>query len=354
MRLTRRGWAVVVVVVGLVAMGWVYGPRELNAVVTPLVVVLVAGVITTALTDRPRIRRTAVADGCVGDSRTVTVTIETDRAVSATVRDAIGDGLSAANPAAAVTLDGETEFSYELQLDERGAHQIGPLSISVVDLFGLVERRVTDDETTSIVVAPPIYDLRGGTDRDRQLLAATSRPDRAEFDHLREYERGDSLRDVHWKSAAKRPDGELVVTEYTDGDGAGSATIAAESSVGATDEMAAAAASVTSYLLDHGAQVGLSLPTDRRHPESGADHRNDLLGRLAVVGPGELADSTRAAADVLVQTDERGTRIIVDDHTIPFDRVRGDNEREAGPRDANLSPQSGGDGTEQSPSEVPT
>ncbi|WP_265109127.1 DUF58 domain-containing protein [Halosolutus halophilus] len=325
MRLTRRGWAVVVVVVGSIAMGWQYGPRALNAVVTPLLVVLVAGTITTALADRPRVRRGAVAEGFVGETRTIAVTIETERAVSATVRDAVDDGLTATtDPAEMTTLDGETEFSYDLRLEGRGDRRVGPLAISVVDLFGLVERRFEYEETASVLVYPPVYDLRGGTDRDLHLLAdAATRRDREEFDHLREYQRGDSLRDVHWKSAAKRPDDGLVVTEYVNDDDAGSAVVAAECTPTRVDDLATAVASVATYLLEEGVNVGVTLPAADRQPGSGHDHHYDLLGLLAVVEAGELDERARTNADVLVQADANGTRIVVDDRTIPFDRLRG-------------------------------
>ncbi len=337
MRLTRRGWAVVLVIIGLVAMAWQYGPRALNAVVTPLLVVVVAGAVTTALTERPRVSRSAVDEGHVGESRTVTVTIETNRAVSATVRDAVGDGLSAADPTAAVTLDGETEYSYELALDERGDRRIGPLSIVVVDLFGLVKRRFTDEETTSVLVYPPVYDLRGGGDQELQPIAEIARRrDREEFDHLREYQRGDSLRDVHWKSAAKRPGDELVVAEYADTDRAGSVTVAAECSPESADEMAATAASVATYLLECGGntRVELLLPDERQQPKSGHDHHRELLAALAIVEPGELDAQARTNADVLVQADADEPRIVIDGQTIPFDRLRD--------RDRNRAQRTGG------------
>ncbi|MFC4542505.1 DUF58 domain-containing protein [Halosolutus amylolyticus] len=324
MRLTHRGWAAVLVVTGSIAMGWQYGPRALNAVVTPLVVVLAAGVLTIALADRPRVRRSGVAEGFVGETRTVETTIETERAVSATVRDAVGDGLTATDPVAVTTLDGESEFSYEIRLEERGDHPVGPLTIGIVDLFGLVERRFEYEGTASVLVYPPIHDLRGGAGRDLHLLAdVATRPDREEFDHLREYERGDSLRDVHWKSAAKRPDEELVVTEYVENDAAGSAIVAAECTPTRIDDLATAVASVATYLLQTGVDVGVTLPTGARPPGSGQQHHYDLLGLLAVVEAGELDEGTRATADVLVQADANGTRVILDDHTIPFDRLRG-------------------------------
>ncbi|WP_247003036.1 DUF58 domain-containing protein [Halosolutus gelatinilyticus] len=323
MRPTRRGWGVVAVVGFALAMSFRYGPRSLNAVVTPLLVVVLAGVVTAVRARRPTVTRTPSLEGFVGERLTVTATIETNRAVPATVQDAVGDGLSAIDPSEATTLGGTREFSYGIELEERGDHRVGPLSITVTDLFGLFERRFTYEECTDVLVYPPVYDLRG-SDGDFAVLAEIAdRIDREEFDHLREYRRGDALRDVHWKSAAKRPDDDLVVTEYASDESAGSAVVAAECTPDRTDELAAAVASVATALLELGVDVGLDLPAESRPPGSGQDHHYDLLRSLAVVDAGELEDERRDGAAVLVQADVDGTRVVVDGRTVAFDRLRG-------------------------------
>ncbi|WP_306054193.1 DUF58 domain-containing protein [Natronococcus wangiae] len=335
MRLTRRGWSVVAVVAFGVVMSWQYGPRSLNAVVTPLLVVLIAGALTAVRADRPRVRRHSVADGFIGERRTGSVAVETDSSVAATVRDDVGDGLSAPAATAETTLDGEIAFEYELALEERGERRIGPLSITVRDVFGLCERRFEHEETTSVLVYPRVYDLRGGASRDLEVLAGVAkRADREEFDHLREYQRGDPLRDVHWKSAAKRPGDELVVKEFAADETTGSATIAAECIPDREDELAAAVASVATYLLELGVSVGLTVADDDRPPGAGREHHRSLLRLLALVDARELEDRDQADADVLIQSDANGTVIVVDGYEIPFDRLRGiGNDRRAGGAD---------------------
>ncbi|MFC4439630.1 MULTISPECIES: DUF58 domain-containing protein [Natrialbaceae] len=324
MRLTSRGWAVVAVVAFGITMSWQYGPRALDAVVTPLLVVLFAGVLTTVRAERPRTRRLPVSEGFIGERRTVAVGIETDSSVAATVRDDVGDGLSASGAAAETTLEGETEFEYDLTLEGRGERRIGPLSVTVGDVFGLCERRFEYEETTNVLVYPRVYDLREGTNRDLELLADVARrEDREEFDHLREYQRGDPLRDVHWKSAAKRPGDELVVKEFAADETSGSATIAAECIPGREDELAGAAASVATYLLELEVDVGLTLADDRRPSSTGREHHRSLLRLLAVLEGRELDDRDRTEADVLIQSDANGTVVVVDGYEIPFDRLRG-------------------------------
>ncbi|MDF9745010.1 DUF58 domain-containing protein [Natrinema salsiterrestre] len=325
MRLTRRGWAAVAVACGAVALSWQSGPRALNAVVVPLVVVLLAGLLTVARADRPRVVRQPVTDGFIREDRAVEVAIETDGTVAATVRDTVGDGLSATtDPHADTTLDGEETFGYDVRLEARGERRVGPLSITVTDVLGLVERRFAYEEPTSVLVYPRVRDLSQGPAADVETLASVAdRRANEEFDHLREYRRGDPLRDVHWKTAAKRPEDDLVVTEYTDDDDTGAVTVAADCLVDRSDEMASAAASVATYLLERGATVGLATPEGTQPPGSGRAHHRELLQLLAVAGPGELADRTRRDADVLVRTDEAGTTVVVDGRELAFDRLCG-------------------------------
>ncbi|OAQ51988.1 hypothetical protein HTG_15155 [Natrinema mahii] len=325
MRLTRRGWVAVAVVLAAVAMSWQFGPRALNAVVVPLLVVLLAGAVVVARAERPRVSRRPLAEGFIGEERTAAVAIETDGAVAATVSDTVGDGLSAITaPHAATTLDGETAVSYDLRLEARGRRRVGPLSIVVSDVVGLVERRFEYEEPATVLVYPRVRALDSGPAVDRRTLAGVAdRRTREEFDHLRTYQRGDPLQDVHWKSAAKRPDEDLVVTEYAD-DAAGAVTIAADCPADrddGADEMASAAASVATALLERGAPVGLVTPDATQPPGTGRGHHRDLLGLLAVAGSGELPERDRRDADVVVRAGSTGTTIAVDGREIPFDRV---------------------------------
>lgn len=340
MRPTIRGWTAIAVVAAAFAMAWEFGPRALNAVVTPLLVVLVVGALTTGRADRPEVRRVPVADGFVDDHRTVEIALETGSAVSATVRDTVGEGLTVAEIDAAgsvetgtdesrsavakTILDGDDRFSYAVRLERRGDHRLGPLTITVGDVFGLFRRRFAYDETATVVAYPRVHELRSDSDNGLRAFVDRERGDREEFDHLREYQRGDSLRDVHWKSAAKRPDADLVVTEYAADDEAGSATVAAEGPPGRDDELATAVASVAIHLLEADVSVGVTLPDGEYAPGTGSDHRRDLLTAFAAFEAGDLEDEQRRAADVLVRADSAGVAVVVDGRSIPFGRLVGD------------------------------
>ncbi len=323
MRVTRRGWGIVAVVGFCLVVAWKFGPRSLDAIVVPLVVALVAGVVTVARVDEPHVSRVAIENGFVGERRTVSLEADVDRPIAASLADDVGRGLSATGNVAATTLAPERGYSYELELECRGEHEVGPLSLSVTDAFGLVERRFESDRTTRVVVYPPVYDLRGGAGDDLALLASAVHESRKEeFDHLREYEHGDSLRNVHWRSVAKRPAGDLLVKEFTAREDDGTITVAAESVPGTTDELAAATASVVTYVLESAVPVDVVVP-DGSASATARHDRRDVLELLATVGPGTLAAETRREADVLIRTDEDGTAVTIDGREVPFERLAG-------------------------------
>ncbi len=345
MRPTRRGVGVVAILAFSFAMAWQYGPRALSAIIFPLCIVSLAAIVTTYRAEKPAVSRTPINAGFIGEQRTVETQIEPNNPVSATVHDAVNEtgGLTVADGAnrAETTISTAHRFRYDVRLEGRGEHDVGPLSITITDLLGLVKRRFEDGQTTTIRVFPRVYDLSDGSNRDLQALAdAAGIASREEFDHLREYVRGDSLRDVHWKSAAKRSDGELVVKEFIDDEDRGSASIAAECIPGREDEMAAAVASVTTYLLEVNVSVGVALPDVTRPPSTGEEHHRDVLGLLAVVEAGELDEQTRTDADILVQADANGTVVLVDGHEIPFHRLRGRAARRTNTTGTRRSPES--------------
>lgn len=327
MKLTKRGWVVLGLIGFCLLMAAEYGSRSLNAVVAPLAIVFVGALVTAYRTKRPHFQRRPVEEGYPGDRRTVELGVDVGAATTATVRDRLSKGVTAVddgNVMETTLIDGET-LSYSIELEGRGKHALGPVSVTVTDIFGLVSRRFRYDQTGSVVVYPQVYDLRGGAKHDLQLLEdAITAYDREEFDHLREYERGDSLRDIHWKSAAKRPNDELVVKEFAADGSVGSATLAGECIPGKADEMARALASVATYLLRQEVSVGLTISEGTLEAETGERHHLELLRALALASDGEVDTRTRKKADVLIQADAAGIFVIAGDHEIPFERLRGD------------------------------
>ena len=108
------------------------------------------------------------------------------------------------------------EARYDLPTGCRGARPVGPLAVGVTDPFGLVKRRVELAGTAQLVVHPrihPVLALPGSPTREarhgRTTPARSARGD--DFFALREYEVGDDLRRVHWRSTARL--GELMLRQ---------------------------------------------------------------------------------------------------------------------------------------------
>ncbi len=108
------------------------------------------------------------------------------------------------------------EARYDLPTGRRGAFTVGPLAVGVGDPFGLVERRVELAGAAHLVVHPrihPVLALPGSPTREaRRGSTAPARAARGDdFFALREYEVGDDLRRVHWRSTARL--GELMLRQ---------------------------------------------------------------------------------------------------------------------------------------------
>jgi uncharacterized protein (DUF58 family) len=108
--------------------------------------------------------------------------------------------------------------SYRGRLTERGRYRFGPLRLSCRFPLGLLSRTITVDVPGEVVVYPRIGEP---TAKAKALWRQSARGDRparrrgraeAEFHGLRDWQRGDSRRWIHWRSSARR--GEIVVREF--------------------------------------------------------------------------------------------------------------------------------------------
>ncbi|WP_372733308.1 DUF58 domain-containing protein [Nocardioides sp.] len=103
---------------------------------------------------------------------------------------------------------------YTVRSEVRGHYEIGPMTVRVVDPFGLIEMARAFTSTVSLTVTPrtvplPTIPLGGawtgsGDNRPRAFSNGS-----AEDVTVRDYRRGDDLRRVHWRSSARM--GELMV-----------------------------------------------------------------------------------------------------------------------------------------------
>lgn len=294
MKPTRRGYGLVAVVLAGLVLGAAFGARSLNAVVVPAVVALVAGAVQLRRADPPALQRSQPEPGFPGETRTVELTVESG--VPCRVVDDVGAGLSATETGASVAGDGR--LTYEVTLGRRGELHLGPASVRATDALGLFTRRFDFTVETPVLVYPTVRRLGGpvGT------AAGADAPGRGAFDRLREYVPGDPLRDIHWRTSAKRQPGELLVAEYTAHEESG-VTVAAETTVAtaeAADAMASATASVAMALLESGVAVGVVVPGGRLPERTGRRQRREVFDLLARTPSGELDADRRDAADLRI------------------------------------------------------
>jgi uncharacterized protein (DUF58 family) len=307
MNLTRRGYAALAVAAGAFLFAWAGDPdraRALNAIAAPVLAAVLAGAVTVRRADAPTVERTAPTRGFPRERRTVELTVDGDGV--ATITDGIGEGLSGS---ATFERTLPATVSYEVTYEERGVHSLGTTSVRVRDVLGLVEEQYQISDQTQVLVYPHVYTVANAGSVLRTL--GPERNDRSEFDRLREYVPGDSLRDVHWKTSAKHDD--LLVTEFTDPMDEAAVSLAASCAPGYADEMATAAATLFIAAVRAGLSADLGVPGGHLAQGHGETHKQHALELLARTGSGAVSEARWGDADVRIHAAASGTTVTIDD-----------------------------------------
>ena len=321
-RFTRRGRSVVAVCLFAAAMSVIAGPRALNAVVAPGIVGLAAAYLQLRGLEAPRVIRDMPPDAFAGSTHELGLRFadpgEPTAGLSdpflARVRERVDDGLELEQPAVEATV-GASDVRFDVSYRRRGERTIGPTELIATDVFGLLFREFDCDPVDSVLVYPerhrlPEWFRLGLYDHED---VGTSRQ-RDEFDQLREYDEGDSLRDIHWPATARKD--ELIVKEFV-ADVQGPSVSISVGGRGA-DRTATAATSVALALLEEGVPVDLSAPNGRVETFPGGDPRQ-LLELLTRLPRGEVPDPD---ADVVIKGSHRRTQISTDGETHRFNTLR--------------------------------
>lgn len=322
MRLSARGWVVALAVVGAVASAAAFGPRGLNAIAAPGLVALVAGAWQVYRTEPPSLSRSLPERGERGATVRVRLEVSATPARSARVVDEVAWGLEADGADRELVVDDDTTVEYDLHLAARGRRSVGPATVVVRDVLGLLTRRFTFPDRDAVVVHPRVHRLAGPRSEVLARLHGGAGDDRRAFDGLRTYRRGDPLRDIHWRSSAKQPDEEFVVKQFAIEEGGRTVEIAAGAAAGRSDAMAEAAASVAVGLLESGVRVGLTTPGGRLEPQDVAGPRV-VLDHLAEVGHGPVSATARDRADAVVHASMDDVRVTVGTHDLAFSELSG-------------------------------
>lgn len=316
MWLTRRGYGAVAVVLAAIGMGWLAGPRALNALAAPVLVALLAGAVQLRRAGVPTVERSDPRRGFPGERRSVELGV--DGGGVAHIEDALSPGL-AGDPTGEGTLP--TTVTYDVELTGRGDQTLGPTTVRLRDTLGLVETTHEVDATTTLLVYPRVSLIDGAG-----FFGRTTGPEideRTEFDRLREYVPGDRLRDVNWKATAKRDD--LLVTTYTDPGFEEGVRIAAEAEPDCADAMAGATASLVVGAIRAGLAVELAVPDGTLAGDAGGPQQVRALELLARTGAGRFQG--RDGADVVVSATADGVTVETagGSHTMDDVTVRGEN-----------------------------
>src|SRR6266536_1126105 len=193
---------------------------------------------------------------------------------------------------------GHRELSYQIRSDSRGKFTVGPLRVRVADAFGLVEISRSFSTTSTLVVTPRIFELPRATaqsswlgegDGGMRTISAIGEDDAAP----RQYQDGDGLHRVHWKSTARY--GELMVRRE-EHQWRNSASVFldtrrsahAGSGPASTFEFAvSAAASIGAHLTGEGFRARLITEAGEIAPRG--TFQDTLLDMLAVITPSRAA-----------------------------------------------------------------
>lgn len=114
-----------------------------------------------------------------------------------------------------------TERTYTIKPKQRGEYVFGAIHCYVSSALQLVQRRFTTEASQMVKVYPSFSHIRrfqikaipemqasgGGT---RQYKRGVS----TEFDHIKEYNRGDDARTINWKASARR--NQLMINSFMD------------------------------------------------------------------------------------------------------------------------------------------
>ena len=192
-----------------------------------------------------------------------------------------------------VEADGKRSTSLTVRPPRRGRYQVGPLTISVLDPFGLVRRSFTAAGLSEFLVYPKVEPLAMPRDRGEQRSLAVSalrQPTGArgeDFYTLREYVDGDDLRKVHWPATA-RIDKMMIRQEETPWHTRATVLLDDRSGAGRGEVAFDRAVEVTASLCDLYGRAGYSFRLTAGHEQGfrtarGNDHLHRCMDLLASI-----------------------------------------------------------------------
>jgi len=219
---TPRGKLILALGAVVYIVAWLFGAKVMYPAATGLVLAPLAARAWVRLSAGPMTLRRRAGRGSHIEGEDVWVTLEA-RPNGMVRPPAIAVHEQIARIGARVTAlrrDGRAHRgTYVLEDVPRGRYDVESAAAAIEDPFGLARTDVELPGGGSLVVYPRLVELPGlfsesgahAQDGRRLLLR---RPSGFDLHSVREYERGESLRKVHWKTTARR--GQLMVKELED------------------------------------------------------------------------------------------------------------------------------------------
>jgi uncharacterized protein (DUF58 family) len=299
--LTRRGWSLTGAAVGLVIGSYLLGTLEMLVVGLAAVVLVAAAAIWLRFQSPPvlavsrRVHPDRLHVGAEGRIDLLVENLGTRPTPLLTATDWFDEGRRAARFLVPPLAAGATaRAAYRIPTRRRGRYQVGPLAIAVSDPFGVARRIEPSAGEAELVVRPRVHDIvapvavgsRISAEHEATAARAVVSDLGDEFVTLREYELGDDLRRVHWRSTART--GDLMIRQ-NEARWRSRAAVVLDVQPGAHDaasfEVAVeAAASVTARLARLRRRVEL-VTSAGELIGTGGDPRHDVIDALATVGP---------------------------------------------------------------------
>jgi uncharacterized protein (DUF58 family) len=306
--MTRRGSLTLLLGAATYVVAWLFGAKALYPAATGLVLAPLAANVWVRLAAGPLELRRRAGKGALLEGEDVWVALEARSAARVPA------------PALAITErvaklgDRHTAMSrrgrayrgtYVLEEVPRGRYPVERVHATIDDPFGLARAELDLDARGSLLVYPRLVVLdrlfseSGAHAQDgRRLLLR--RPSGFDLHSVREYEQGESLRKVHWKTTARR--GQLMVKELEDAPRDEIAVIL-DADAGAVvgesfDVQVRAAGSILRAHAAHGRQAVLAVNSAERPVARVASLEGDWLDALTVLAAAE-PDGPRPVVELL-------------------------------------------------------
>ena len=211
---TLRGWVLSGAGLALIILWWVFGDPELLLTGIFFVVAELAA-IGYVLRHDPQLdmgRRLGSTTVHNGDTTTVTLVLRNRRRLPLrhlSIHDEVESLGMAVFEIAKLMGDETASATYRVTCRPRGVYRVGPARATTSDPLRLAELSAPDGPIDRLVVYPTVEELTGfPVIRGRDPAISASRPEHSQrggedFYTLREYQRGDDMRRIHWPYTAK-------------------------------------------------------------------------------------------------------------------------------------------------------